>query len=62
MMAVGTGGMLLAWYNDSGYWIVTEVPGTTQTETFETFSAVNFVMSVTGIVFVLTLSTVVPLT
>lgn len=62
MMAVGTGGMLFAWYNDSGFWIVKEVAGITQAETFKTFSAVNFVMSVTGIAFVLVLSTVMPLT
>ena len=62
MMAVGTGGMLFAWYNDSGYWIVKEVAGLTQEETFKTFSAVNFVMSVTGIVIVLALASVMPLT
>ncbi|WP_129115522.1 GntP family permease [Halegenticoccus tardaugens] len=61
MMAVGTGGMLFAWYNDSGYWIVKEVAGITQEETFKTFSAVNFVMSITGITFVLILSTLLPL-
>lgn len=62
MMAVGTGGMLFAWYNDSGYWIVKEVSGITQAETFKTFSAVNFVMSITGITVVLILSTLFPLT
>ena len=62
MMAVGTGGMLFAWYNDSGYWIVKEVSGITQAETFKTFSAVNFVMSITGITAVPILSTLFPLT
>ncbi|MFC7225050.1 GntP family permease [Halalkalicoccus sp. GCM10025322] len=62
MMAVGTGGMLFAWYNDSGFWIVNEVAGLTQKETFKTFSAVNFVMSITGIIVVLILSTLFPLT
>ncbi|SFG55712.1 gluconate:H+ symporter, GntP family [Halopelagius inordinatus] len=61
MMAVGTGGMLFAWYNDSGWWIVKEVAGITQAETFKTFSAVNLVMSVTGITVVLVLSTLMPL-
>ncbi|WP_101297028.1 GntP family permease [Halegenticoccus soli] len=61
MMAVGTGGMLFAWYNDSGWWIVKEVAGITQEETFKTFSAVNFVMSVTGLTVVLVLSTLLPL-
>ena len=62
MMAVGTGWMLFAWYNDGGYWIVKEVSGTTQVETFKAFSAVNFVMSITGITVVLILSTLFPLT
>lgn len=61
MMAVGTGGMLFAWYNDSGYWIVKEVAGLSQEETYKTFSAVNIVMSVTGLAVVLILSTLLPL-
>ena len=61
MMAVGTGGMLFAWYNDSGFWIVKEIAGLTQAETFKTFSAVNFIMSVTGITVVYILSRIFPL-
>ncbi|MCL7417240.1 MAG: hypothetical protein M8354_05310 [Halalkalicoccus sp.] len=49
--------MPFAWYNDSGYWIVEAVSGITPAETFRTFSTVNFVMSVTEITVVLTLST-----
>ncbi|MFO8099376.1 MAG: hypothetical protein R6T83_07100 [Salinibacter sp.] len=56
MMAVGTGGLLFSWYNDSGFWIVREVAGLPQKETFQTWSAVNTVMSVTGLVVVLLLS------
>lgn len=61
MMAVGTGGMMFSWYNDSGFWIVSEVAGITQAETFKTWSAVNSVMSITGLVIVLLLSVIVPL-
>lgn len=61
MMAVGTGGMLFAWYNDSGFWIISEVAGITQMETFKTYSAVATVMSVSGLVIVLVLSALVPL-
>lgn len=61
MMAVGTGGMLFAWYNDSGYWVVKEIAGLTQEETFKTFSAVNLVMSITGIIVVLIMATLFPL-
>lgn len=62
MMAVGTGGMFFSWYNDSGFWIVKEVAGITEAETFKTFSAVNLVMSTTGGLVVLILSTLFPLT
>lgn len=61
MMAVGTGGLMFSWYNDSGFWIVSEVAGITQAETFKTWSAVNTVMSLTGLVIVLILATVLPL-
>ncbi|MFP4228943.1 MAG: GntP family permease [Salinivenus sp.] len=61
MMAVGTGGLLFSWYNDSGFWIVREVAGLTQGETFKTWSAVNTVMSVTGLLIVLLLATLFPL-
>jgi GntP family gluconate:H+ symporter len=62
MMAVGTGGLLFSWYNDSGFWIVSEVAGLTQGETLRTWSAANTVMAVTGLVLVLLLSAVLPLT
>ncbi|MFB6279573.1 MAG: GntP family permease [Salinibacter sp.] len=61
MMAVGTGAMLFSWYNDSGFWIVSEVAGMTQAETFKTWSAVNTVMAVTGLFVVLLLATLAPL-
>lgn len=61
MMAVGTGGLLFSWYNDSGFWIVREVAGLTQGETLKTWSAVNTVMAVTGLALVLGLATFFPL-
>lgn len=61
MMAVGTGALLFSWYNDSGFWIVSEVAGITQGETLKTWSAVNTVMAFTGLVLVLLLATFVPL-
>jgi GntP family gluconate:H+ symporter len=61
MAAIGTGALLFSWYNDSGFWIVNEVAGLTQAETLKTWSVVNTVMAVTGLVLVLLLSTVVPL-
>jgi gluconate:H+ symporter, GntP family len=62
MMAIGVGGMIAPWFNDSGFWIVSEVGGLTQTETFKTYSASATIMSVTGLVYIVALSLVVPLT
>ncbi|MDS0295288.1 GntP family permease [Halogeometricum luteum] len=61
MLAIGAGGMIAPWYNDSGFWIVSEVGGLTQTETFKTYSASATIMSVTCILLLLLLSSVVPL-
>lgn len=61
MMAVGTGALLFSWYNDSGFWIVSEVAGLTQTETLKTWSVANTVMAFTGLFLVLLLATVFPL-
>lgn len=61
MMAVGTGALLFSWYNDSGFWIVSEVAGLTQGETLKTWSAANTVMAFTGLVLVLLLATFLPL-
>lgn len=61
MMAIGVGGMIAPWYNDSGFWIVSEVGGLTQLETFKTYSAAATIMSVSGIIYVVFLSRVIPL-
>jgi GntP family gluconate:H+ symporter len=61
MAAIGTGALLFSWYNDSGFWIVNEVAGLTPAETFKTWSVVNTVMAVTGLLLVLLLSVVLPL-
>lgn len=60
MMAVGTGGMIAPWYNDSGFWIVNQVAGITQMETFKTYSAVSTIMSTVGLCIVLLLAAVLP--
>lgn len=62
MMAIGFGGMIAPWYNDSGFWIVSEVAGISQIETFKSYSAVCTVMSISGLVTVWVLHLLVPLT
>lgn len=60
MMAIGFGGMIAPWYNDSGFWIISEVAGITQLETFKTYSAVATIMSVSGLITVFVLQLVIP--
>jgi GntP family gluconate:H+ symporter len=61
MMAIGVGGMIAPWYNDSGFWIVSEVGGLTQLETFKSYSASATIMSITGIFYIIFLSSILPL-
>lgn len=62
VMAIGAGGNIFSWYNDSGFWLVKEIGGLTEMETLQTWTALTTVLSVTGIVSVLVFSTIIPLT
>ncbi len=61
VMAIGAGGNIFSWYNDSGFWLVKEIGGLTQVETLKTWTVLTTIISVTGLVTVLLLSSVVPL-
>ncbi|GAA0253847.1 GntP family permease [Haladaptatus pallidirubidus] len=61
VMAIGAGGNICSWYNDSGFWLVKEIGGLTQAETLKTWTALTTVISVTGIIAVLVFSSVLPL-
>jgi len=61
VMAIGAGGNIFSWYNDSGFWLVKEIGGLTLTETLKTWTALTTVISVSGLATVLLLSTVLPL-
>ncbi len=60
-MAIDAGGNICSWYNDSGFWLVKEVSWLTQSETLKTWTVSTTVISVTGLITVLVLSTVFPL-
>nr|WP_224270740.1 SLC13 family permease [Haloprofundus salinisoli] len=62
VMAIGAGGNIFSWYNDSGFWLVKEIGGLTQTETLKTWTALTTIVSVMGLLMVLLLSWVLPLT
>ena len=61
VMAIGAGGNICSWYPDSGFWLVKEICGLTQRETLKTWTVLTTIISVTGIVTVLVLSTLFPL-
>ncbi|NHN47692.1 GntP family permease [Halostella sp. JP-L12] len=61
VMAIGAGGNIFSWYNDSGFWLVKEIGGLTQAETLKTWTVLTTIISVTGIVTTLVLSAVLPL-
>ncbi len=60
-MAIGAGGNICSWYNDSGFWLVKEIGGLTQIETLKTWTVVTTLISVVGITVVLILSTLFPM-
>ncbi|POG55611.1 GntP family permease [Haloferax marisrubri] len=61
VMVIGAGGNICSWYNDSGFWLVKEIGGLTQMETLKTWTALTTIISVTGLVVVLVVSSVLPL-
>lgn len=61
VMAIGAGGNIFSWYNDSGFWLVKEIGGLTQAETLKTWTVLTTIISITGVVTTLILSTVFPL-
>lgn len=58
-LATGSGSLMASHVNDTGFWIVKESFGLTMKETFLTWTALETVISVCGLVFTLALSFVV---
>lgn len=61
MMVIGCGGGFLSWYNDGGFWIVSELGGLTQAETFKTWSAITVIQAVVGLIVTLLMASLLPL-
>lgn len=61
VMAIGAGGNICSWYNDSGFWLVKEIGGLTQAETLKTWTVLTTIISVTGLITVVVFSTILPL-
>jgi GntP family gluconate:H+ symporter len=61
VMVIGAGANIFSWYNDSGFWLVKEIGGLTQSETLKTWTVLTTIISVSGLVISLVLSTIFPL-
>ncbi|KYH25101.1 low affinity gluconate transporter [Halalkalicoccus paucihalophilus] len=61
VMAIGAGGNIFSWYNDSGFWLVKEIGGLTQAETLKTWTVLTTIISVSGLLTTLLVSSVFPL-
>jgi GntP family gluconate:H+ symporter len=59
VLAVGAGSVFLSHVNDAGFWLVKEYFGMTVGQTFKTWSLMETLLSVSGLVFVLLLNLVV---
>ncbi len=60
-LAIGCGSKPFPWMNDSGFWIISRTSGMTAGETIKSFSVMQCVMSLTGLVVILILARLFPL-
>jgi len=59
VLAIGAGSVFFSHVNDAGFWLVKEYFGMTVGQTLKTWSAMETLLSVTGLVFVLLLGIVI---
>jgi len=62
LLAVGFGGGFISWMNDSGFWVVSKMSGFTEKEALQTWTLMFAVIALVGLLQVLILSYVLPLT
>ena len=60
--AIAFGSMVISWMNDSGFWVVSKMSGFTEKEALKTWTLQLGLMGVLGIIEVLILSQLLPLT
>jgi GntP family gluconate:H+ symporter len=56
VLAIGAGSVFLSHVNDAGFWLVKEFLGLSISQTFKTWSVLECIVSVTGLVGVLIIS------
>jgi len=60
-LAIGCGSKLVPWMNDAGFWIVCKMSNLTEKEALKTFSPMNVVMGITGLIVILIAARIFPL-
>lgn len=60
-LIIGAGGNICSWFNDSGFWVIKEIGGLTQTETLQIWTVLTTIISVSGFVIIMMMSTLFPL-
>jgi GntP family gluconate:H+ symporter len=60
-LAIGCGSKLVPWMNDAGFWIVCKMSNLTEKEAMKTFSPMNVIMGITGLVVIMVAAKIFPL-
>lgn len=60
-VAIGCGSKMFPWMNDSGFWIVGQMSGFTEGETFRNFSFLMSIMGLAGLIVTMILASLFPL-
>lgn len=60
-LAIGCGSKLVAWMNDSGFWVMCKLSGMTEAETLRTCSAMMTLMGIVGLFVIMIMARVLPL-
>jgi GntP family gluconate:H+ symporter len=49
-LAIGCGSKLVSWMNDSGFWVICKTSGLTEKEGLRTFTPMNIIMGIVGLI------------
>lgn len=60
-LAIACGSKLVPWMNDSGFWIVSRMSNLTEAETLKSFSIMQTVMGITGLIVIVLAAKLLPL-
>jgi gluconate:H+ symporter, GntP family len=61
-LAIGCGSKPFPWMNDSGFWVISKMSGMTEIETIKTFSFMLTIMGLSGLLIIMLLAALFPLT